>query len=259
MSCDAYVEPIVDLARGTAIEEETMARLQAHLAQCTACTAQLRREQTLTAGLAAVATAMRGARPSGALEGRLEQAFRERHAMLSIGDRSGWRPWMAAAAAVIVLAGAAVAWRPVTGRRSSGRPAAVVTGLGNPVAPNTPPANPAGSGPTSTSSSRVSPPSAHARPPRAGRPAFVQPAGFVALPGAASLPEFESGTIERVALSLSSLPVYGVDIAPDAAANPVQADLLVGQDGQARAIRLVTIASAAMSTRRAVSNPGSKQ
>jgi hypothetical protein len=66
------------------------------------------------------------------------------------------------------------------------------------------------------------------------------PAGFVALPGAAGLPDFESGAIVRVELTLASLPAYGVDISRAARNQPVEADLLVGQDGQPRAIRLVT-------------------
>lgn len=62
---------------------------------------------------------------------------------------------------------------------------------------------------------------------------------FVTLPGAIGLPSFESGRIVRVDLPVSSLPAYGVELVPDAARNEVQADVLVGQDGQARAIRLV--------------------
>jgi len=68
----------------------------------------------------------------------------------------------------------------------------------------------------------------------------ASPAGFVALPGAAGLPDFESGAIVRVELTLASLPAYGVDISRAARNQPVEADLLVGQDGQPRAIRLVT-------------------
>jgi hypothetical protein len=40
-------------------------------------------------------------------------------------------------------------------------------------------------------------------------------------------------------IPLASLPTYGIEIPPDAQGTPVAADLLVGQDGQARAIRLV--------------------
>jgi len=94
----------------------------------------------------------------------------------------------------------------------------------------------------------VSPPSmpprgvASARATRERR-RIVKPAGFVALPGAANLPQFESGTIVRVELAVASLPAYGVDISPAANDQPVEADVLVGQDGQPRAIRLVTSSS----------------
>lgn len=61
------------------------------------------------------------------------------------------------------------------------------------------------------------------------------------LPAADRLPRFESGLIVRVELPVSSLPAYGLPIAPDAGRRPVTADVLVGQDGQPRAIRLVNL------------------
>jgi hypothetical protein len=61
----------------------------------------------------------------------------------------------------------------------------------------------------------------------------------VELPTAARLPRFESGTIVRVELPVSSLPAYGLPIMPDTPRTPVTADVIVGQDGQPRAIRLV--------------------
>jgi len=81
------------------------------------------------------------------------------------------------------------------------------------------------------------------RPTRIGRRVVEQPesiAEFTAVPGAGGLPDFESGRIVRVELPLASLPAYGVEIVADAARTPIEADLLVGQDGQPRAIRLVT-------------------
>ncbi len=62
------------------------------------------------------------------------------------------------------------------------------------------------------------------------------------LPLAAALPDFESGEIVRLGIPVRSLPAYGLEIPPDAPPGPVaiQADLLIGQDGLPRAIRLVT-------------------
>ena len=69
-------------------------------------------------------------------------------------------------------------------------------------------------------------------------PHVVQAAGFVALPGAAVLPDMESADIVRVSLPVAALPAYGVAIA-DFRTESVEAELLVAQDGQARAIRFV--------------------
>lgn len=242
MSCDAYADAILDLARGAEIEAGTKRLVEAHLTQCAGCGARLRREQALTADLAVLAKGLLGAHPSGALEARLLEAFHDRHtpAVPAPGSsRSDWRPWLAAAAAVIVLAGIGFGWRGAAGTRGDGRPVPLgtnpTTSTANLASPAIPERTPAGVG-------HATPPAVRGRPPRGGRASFLRPTGFVALPGAASLPEFESGTIDRVRLALSSLPVYGVDIAPDTA-SPIEADLLVGQDGQPRAIRLVTIAS----------------
>jgi hypothetical protein len=66
---------------------------------------------------------------------------------------------------------------------------------------------------------------------------------FVALPGASSLPDFESGRIMRIELPLTGLPAYGLDMVLDAAPGTIEADLLVGQDGVPRAIRLASTES----------------
>jgi hypothetical protein len=62
--------------------------------------------------------------------------------------------------------------------------------------------------------------------------------GFVTLPGVQAWPRFESGAVVRVDLPVSALPALGL-MPPASAATVVQADLIVGQDGFARAVRLV--------------------
>jgi hypothetical protein len=67
----------------------------------------------------------------------------------------------------------------------------------------------------------------------------IHPAGFIELPGVGALPPMESGSIVRVVLPITELPSYGIQIVPDIHTYAVEADLLVGQDGMTRAIRLV--------------------
>jgi len=63
-------------------------------------------------------------------------------------------------------------------------------------------------------------------------------AGFVLWPGASAWPPFESGSLMRVELPVSILPALGLS-APSSASGVVPADIVVGQDGLARAVRLV--------------------
>jgi hypothetical protein len=81
------------------------------------------------------------------------------------------------------------------------------------------------------------------------RPAgTIVPSGFVGLPGAASLPPFESGAIVRIVLPVAALPSYGIQIVPDFEAERIAVDLLVAQDGIPRAIRFADDTQASRST-----------
>ena len=61
---------------------------------------------------------------------------------------------------------------------------------------------------------------------------------FVPWPGTQTWPPFESGRVVRVDLPVSALPALGL-LPPSSAATVVQADIVVAQDGFARAVRLV--------------------
>lgn len=190
-------------------------------------------------------TAEMDAQTVAALERRLLQAFTDHHAArVPIGTDAGrsnaragsraWRRWGAAAAAGVVLVGGIGGWRALRGTSPRVEvPDAAVVPAPRPI--------------LSVAKSVPSvPPTVRVQPVRRQRPApqVVRPAGFVALPGTAGLPEFESGTIVRLELSLASLPSYGVDITRAGADRPVEADVLVGQDGRPRAIRLVSSGNA---------------
>jgi hypothetical protein len=61
---------------------------------------------------------------------------------------------------------------------------------------------------------------------------------FVVVPGAEHLPPIESGTLLRTDLPVSMLPSLGLT-PPSAGRATVKADLVIGQDGLTRAVRLV--------------------
>ena len=64
-------------------------------------------------------------------------------------------------------------------------------------------------------------------------------AAFYPLPEAEALPAVENAMVVRVQLPVSSLQLMGVPVSEERADASVQADLLLGQDGLARGVRLV--------------------
>lgn len=62
---------------------------------------------------------------------------------------------------------------------------------------------------------------------------------FYPLPEAVDLPAIETAMVVRVQMPASSLQLMGVPGADDMDAGPVEADVLLGQDGLARGVRLI--------------------
>jgi len=260
MSCREYEADIVDLARGAGVSVEAEARLRGHLAACAGCAARFAREQRLTAALGDVADAAPQPSRSDAIEAELLRAFAAQHAA---GSReAAWRrpPFVArtawgwlAAAAVLVLA--VVVWRGTASRQApvaaGPAPAAAATGPAEVLAATSPAASPAPRRDEATvaGTPRDASRQSAAVQPRPARD-LVQPAEpaaddgvlrFVSLPTAIGLPELESGRIVRVELATAMLPAYGFDVVPSSESGVVEADVLVGQDDQPRAIRFVTL------------------
>jgi hypothetical protein len=64
-------------------------------------------------------------------------------------------------------------------------------------------------------------------------------ADFYPLPDADGLPPVESAMVVRVQLPMSSLELIGFPMNQDRDSDPVEAEVLLGQDGLARGVRLV--------------------
>ncbi len=247
MKCHTLRDAIVEMARDGSAGPGTRAAVESHVEHCPSCAALLTRERQLSQGLRALAASSSADGPSDALGRRLLEVFAERQparaSAAAVGRGGGWSRWMGAAAALLVVVGSSALW--LSTRRD---PVVESTPSGHDMRADVRTAQPA-PGPAEALSAdppRTAAVVAGGHRPRAARnrpaPAsqVVRPVGFVTLPGAAGLPDFESGQIIRMEIPLASLPTYGIEIQPDAQGTPVAADLLVGQDGQARAIRLVT-------------------
>ena len=239
MTCHELREALVDHARDVLTGAGSRAAIESHLEYCHACATEYARQRVLTEGLRAVARASAHEAAPSALERRLMDAFAAQGRVEPApAVRRRLSPWLAAAASIAIVGGVAygVGWLKTETTDVRLKPDATDEVRRKPDATDEVRLKPDATGDatnTKHTGSARRPPS---RP--AARPGLKMD-DFVTLPGAIGLPSFESGRIVRVDLPVSSLPAYGVELVPDAARNEVQADVLVGQDGQARAIRLV--------------------
>ena len=252
MNCEALAEIILDMARGAAMPGAARLSVRRHMETCPSCAAEYARQRDLTTALQALAAETQEWTAPPAMEQHLLAVFAARQGLAAVAARQGndvpagarvapsrWR-YALAAAAVLTLAvwGIREAREPVN-RRTDELPRASAP---EPTEGRVPVAHAWTSPPVSE---RVDQASRTTIPRRANpRPATPRAASsieFVRIPSAIGLPELESGTVLRMELPLAALPEYGLDIAPDAMRTSVEADVLVGQDGQPRAIRLVGI------------------
>lgn len=241
MTCGSASEAILDLARGVAMPGSVRRAVYEHVRTCAGCAGDLARHEELTAALQSLSAEAQSWIASPEIEGRLEAAFAAHlgpDAAMAPSDRQNDR-WVyaLALAAVIALAvwiGKQPPRRPVEAARTASVPRGDVKPP--PIAPGPPAMEPAPSRTAAPAVKRGRRP--NRRPPV--QVPQVRSVEFVTIPSAVGLPDLESGSVVRVELPVAALPGYGVELAPNVLNTTVQADVLVGQDGQPRAIRLIT-------------------
>ena len=241
MTCQSARDVVLDLSRGVAIPSPLVRAVEAHLEDCAGCAAELQRQRELTAGLEAMAMQATAWKAPASVEQHLLEQFAAFHGRVGSPHTRRYRRvvWPASAAAALILCAVFVGtqrWRDVQPARLAGpvadSAAKTTAHVDNPTRVPT------------TAIVTVEKPAAPApyrrAAPRRASVASPRAVEFIMLPDAAGLPAFESGTIVRMEVPVATLPAYGLKIPPDAARSNVEADLLVGQDGHARAIRLVS-------------------
>lgn len=222
MNCSPFEPWLIDLARGVALDADRMEQVRCHLRDCARCEARLERERAVSAALRRLAADSAAPAWDPASERVLLDAFdavrmRRKHA-------HAWFVYPAAAAALVAVA-LTVGWT----HEPNGVPAAPTSPPPLRVAAVEPPVSAAAIDPA-----KATPVRRVARP--TTRPARRAGAAFISWPGAGDLPAFESGELMRVDLPASVALSLGLVRA--ARTTVVQADVLIGQDGFARAVRL---------------------
>ena len=178
-----------------------------HLAECSACAARMSRHRELEAGFRAVAASFRRVEAPSRVEARLRSAFRRQSGMESGAPKRRWIPvvtWAAAFAAMFALAAFLVRGR---------QPEA-------------------------------------ARPPvhRMVEVAMLEPRadsdGFIPLPNSPGITSGDAAdeddvSLVRVAVPRSAMIALGLEVSADRAQELVEADVMLGSNGLARAVRFL--------------------
>ena len=179
-----------------------------HIRECAECAARQRMESRLTAGLRAMAAGMARIEAPSRVEARLLTAFRAQAGRPEIARRR-WIPaltWAAAVAAMIAVGIFVVRDRVQEAPRPLTRHVELAL--------------------SDTGVSGLE---------------QVLDDGFLLLPGAAQLTPTEDMNVLHVELPRSAMMQVGYEVNPDRADETVQADVMVGSDGLARAVRFVDV------------------
>jgi hypothetical protein len=200
MRCEEFQNLVEALGRGDLMAEDARREALSHAGACPACKKDLDESRALTAALRSLARSSEAA-ASPELEARLLAAFRSRERARPLFWRRH-RAWMSAVASVLVLglALARVAPRPMT---EDARPA-IAAGA------------------------------------REGSDEIEEIASdFFPLQGDLDLPDYEGRGLVRVLVPRTTLLAFGLPMNHERAFEPLQAEVLIGEDGAAKAIRFL--------------------
>ena len=254
MKCHEFQSVVVDFAReqlmGAAMRDAALA----HAGSCERCAAAIANERSMTVALNALAESHSRYEAPAGVEVRLLAVFREKQrsaAPVFSAHPALWRPltWAAAAAAVVIIAIGATAWlqKPPS---TPGPPVSETVG----VQPSTPSLgdNPAATPPPFVSAgqpvrmvrantgarcrSQIDP--ARNAPPTETETAQEITTEFMPLSYVQG-PASDGLQLVRVELPRSALVSFGLPVNTARGGQPIKADVVLGHDGVAHAIRFV--------------------
>jgi hypothetical protein len=254
MNCQRFENVVSDLARDQMMEADIREQALAHSNECQDCARRLRNEERLTQGLRSVVDEMSVVVAPASVESKLLQAFRDRPVAVPVVVNHGHRRyWVAAAAAVLLIVFGAMAmrWRANVSTPPPLQATNEPKQVKDDTAPSPTPINVSGKDEpqkkmivpkrhrnefTARNESRRSRPAERPVANHAEVTTEFIPVGYL------SVANFqEGGQIVRVEVPRSRLVSFGVPVNMERSHEKVKADVLVGVDGLARAIRFVQV------------------
>lgn len=215
MTCEEFEAIGLDAALDPSLTDAQRAAADQHALSCARCAALRDSWQAVRVELRALAQQTATAEAPQRVEMRLRQQFHTQHRTLKTHRRAVVAAWALAAAAVLVGAVSWVEWRSNQNGNLSGNSSAN-----------------AGTAVTNRDSAQES---------AAGSPTLVadnELGDFTLLPGI-SPADTEDAAILRVRMQRGALGALGLPVNEDRAAEWIQVDLMVGNDGLPEAVRLL--------------------
>jgi hypothetical protein len=214
-----------------------------HTRDCSECATRLAEEKALVAGVRAVVVELSAQHSPAKVEAALLAAFRDQLVDRSVTAPAGvskiytqsriWKLAAIAAAILILVLGALFL------RQKSSQPAVIEEAVVTPT-PSAPDETPIVSGEISSSEqAKARQPVLQRRRPRTPVNDVEVATEFMPLVEGQEVGSLENARIIRVELPGSALSALGFSGLPETTAEPVEAEVVLGHDGLARAIRFV--------------------
>lgn len=231
VSCGPFRVHLMEMARGARLDDGDQRRLAAHLKACAQCAREFDEQTALTAALRNLAEET-GVAAAETLPTRLlAELEAANHARQRVKLR--WMPIAAGLMAASVLTG----WLLIHSRPSPPqtakrvvKPVEVARPLEKVAQVTAPPSMPR----------RAKP---HRRRARSAAPNSWESQPFYAIPYTVPLAPEERAEVVRMDLPVAAVIATGIRVKSMDPGGHAEADVLVGQDGRARAIRLISIST----------------
>ncbi len=223
MQCSEFEAVVHDLNRAGVLDLATREAAIEHAQACARCVALREAADSLTADLYTLAMAEQEQEAPARVQVALVEAFRA-------NERRARGVWLAPAwawglAATVLVALGLATW--VLWPSSRNEPAPAVAGNGNPASPATPSVEQAARAPADK---KLAVNKAGAQAQQAGP--------FLPLPYSAPLSGVEDVTVVRVRMPRGALGAFGLPVNEETAAEMIQVDFLLAEDGLPEAVRI---------------------